>query len=83
MVVATLTKQGQEATKEGHKQTREEIALQILCATISGQSGGSQYSLDTYVPNPTNKLNRKDATRATHQAFAMADYFIQERDKQA
>jgi hypothetical protein len=66
---------------EERKLTREEIALQILCAGISASSGSTQYSLDTYIPDPTDELGGKTGIKATRRAFAMADYFIKERDK--
>lgn len=62
---------------ETPKLTREEIAIRIMCAAISGiGAGGSSHGNIPSDEEPFDPL-----TKTINKAFAAADAFIQERDK--
>jgi hypothetical protein len=60
----------------GRKLTREEIALQVMCAAISASSDSTQHLPEFYLPD-----SGRDTERFVSMAFAIADVFIAVRDK--
>jgi|GEM_PF-2162267 len=63
---------------EEKKLTREEIALQVMCAAISVAGNKTGNSAVMFLPN-----NEKEAMPLVNRAFDLADIFIQERNKKA
>ena len=57
--------------------TREEIALQVLCAAISASSDSSRHTSEYYLPEDEN-----GALPMVQKAFRVADVFIRERNRQ-